>query len=197
MWSAKVGVADRVVPVQGFFEDVLPELDPDRAFSFVHIDGDLYESVACALEHLYDRVPEGGVIAVDDFFHPAQGPLRATCAFFNSRSIVPVYHVVFPYSVFVIKGETATGEGRPRRSVDGNVYSLDWLSSDDFFLGRLGASAKQAGDARRRTNSRLLLETLRASEDSSSAIYDYWRALEEFWLLIDNLPEESPTLMLA
>ena len=121
--------------MKGFFEDALPQLDPDRRFCFVHIDADLYSSVLCALEQLYDRVVAGGVIAIDDFFHPGQGPVRATAEFFNSRGLTPLYHVGFPYSVFVIKEDW----GRVLRSLDGNAYSLEWLRSDDYFLATFEA----------------------------------------------------------
>jgi hypothetical protein len=81
--------------------------------------------------------------------------------------------------------------------VDGNVYSLDWLTSDDFLVRCVEESLARAADERRRTNCRLLLETLQGSPDRPGAIYDYWRSLEEFWLGIDVLPNEVPTLTLA
>ncbi len=145
--------------MKGFFEDALPQLDPDRRFCFVHIDADLYSSVLCALEQLYDRVVAGGVIAIDDFFHPGQGPARATAEFFNSRGLTPLYHVGFPYSVFVIKEDW----GRVLRSLDGNAYSLEWLRSDDHFLATLERSRKRARrqNSRARENCTRLLDTLR------------------------------------
>jgi macrocin-O-methyltransferase TylF-like protien len=186
MRLTEFGAADRVTPVQGLFEEALPQLAPDRSFSFVHIDADLFESVYGALHQLYDRVDEGGVIAIDDFFHPGQGPLRAAAQFFNERGETPVYNVVFPYSVFVIKEDW----GRPVRAVDGNAYSLDWLRSDRTFVAAVRSSVAAArGERRARRNAKLLLETLREPAYDGE-IYDYWRSLEQFWASIDTRPEQ-------
>jgi hypothetical protein len=185
-WSeaARRGLAETVVPVQGWFHDVLPSLEPGAELCFVHIDADLYSSVACTLEQLYDRVPEGGVVAIDDFFHPSQGALRAANEFFGRRRLVPLYHVVFPYSVLVVKGEVTRGS----RTVDGNVYSLEWLRRDDEFRLALEASLRRSDDdPRARENCRLLLAVLEAPERGSD-IYDYWRALEQYWEWIDVRP---------
>jgi Macrocin-O-methyltransferase (TylF) len=182
-----LGVDSAVVPVQGFFEDVLPELEPERRFCFVHVDADLYDSVLCALEHLWDRVVDGGVLAIDDFFHPCQGAARAASEFFNSRGLTPLYHVAFPYSVFVFKEEWGT----PPRGVDGNAYTLDWLRRDEFLLEALRDSRERSAvDPRARENCDRLLATLEASPYPGE-IYDYWRSLERFWEFIDVQPEEA------
>jgi len=186
MRAVEFGVEDHVRPVQGFFEDVFPELEADRSFCFVHIDGDLFESVYCALDQLWDRVVGGGVIAIDDFFHPGQGPLRAASEFFNERGLTPVYHVCFPYSVFLIKEDW----GRPSRCVDGNAYSLEWLRRDRLLQQALERSRKPSRkDRRARDNCALLLETL-SSPAYPGEIYDYWRSLEQFWASIDIRPED-------
>lgn len=179
-------VADVVEPVQGFFADVLPDLEPERRFCFAHVDGDLYDSVYCALDNLYDRVVDGGVIAVDDFFHPAQGPARAVSEFFNARGITPVLHVVFPYSVFILKGERAsTGS----RCLDGNVYSFDRLRSEPALEATVEASLARTTDPERRRACELFLELLRR-EPSYADIYDYWRALADWWEWIGPVKEE-------
>ena len=76
-----------------------------QRLAFVHIDGDLYQSVLetwlcdagdsvhdsgshpCklradrtkdAFEKVWDRVSDGGIVVVDDFFHKVQGPARAS-----------------------------------------------------------------------------------------------------------------------
>jgi hypothetical protein len=186
MRAAEFGVSERVVAVQGLFEDVLPDVAPGRTFSFVHIDGDLFSSVYSALDALWDRVDEGGVVAIDDFFHPGQGPLRATAQFFNERGATPVYHVAYPYSVFLIKEEW----GRPTRAVDGNAYSLEWLRNDARFIEALRTSLRNSrGDARAKSNCKLLLDVLREPAHEAE-IYDYWRSLEQFWSSIDVRPEE-------
>jgi O-methyltransferase len=184
--AAAFGVVETLIPVSGFFEETLPHLDEGLRFCFVHVDADLYDSVRCGLNYLYDRVVDGGMIAIDDFFHPAQGPARAATEFFGSRGIHPIYHVVFPYAVAVVKGETVRGPGR---SVDGNSYSFDWLRGDEVFVD---AVARSAGRARGRAqaNAELLLELLRSNGDRRSNVYDYWRALEDFFEWTDVLPED-------
>ncbi len=179
-----LGIDSTMVPVKGFFEDVLPTLDTDRSFCFVHVDADLYGSVLCALEHLWDRIVDGGVLAIDDFFHTSQGALRAAAEFFNSRGHVPLYHVAFPYSVFVFKEEWDFSP----RGVDGNAYSLDWLRQDEFFLEALRASRERsAGDGRAQENCDRMLATLEAAPYPGE-IYDYWRSLERFWQAMDFRP---------
>jgi hypothetical protein len=182
-----LGLESSVVPVQGFFEDALPSLEPDRRFCFVHVDADLYDSVLCALEHLWDRIVDGGVLAIDDFFHQSQGAMRAAGEFFNSRRLVPVYNVAFPYSVFVFKEDW----GHAPRGVDGNAYSLDWLRRDEFLLDTLRASRERSGsDAGAREECERLLATLEAPAYPGE-IYDYWRSLERFWQFIDFRPEAA------
>lgn len=78
MRATELRVGHRVMPVQGWFGDVLPDLEPGRTFAFVHIDGDLFDSVYSALEHLWGRVEEGALVAIDDLFHTSQGRCEPT-----------------------------------------------------------------------------------------------------------------------
>ena len=43
-------------------------MHPDRSIALLHVDGDLYQSYASTLQHLYARVAKGGIIVFDDFF---------------------------------------------------------------------------------------------------------------------------------
>jgi hypothetical protein len=187
--SARLDLSDLVVPVQGSFNESLPQVAPEGPFSLVHIDADLYTSVRCALEHLYDHVEDGGAIAIDDFFHPAQGPSRAAAEFFNDVGIIPLYHVVFPYSVIVVKGEHRTFP-RPARSIDGNAYSFDRLRNDRVFIEAVKRSAMRSRRDRRARGNAAALVDLLERQPSASDIYDYWRALEPFWAWMDVLPSE-------
>jgi hypothetical protein len=188
--AASYGLSGSLVPVSGWFADVLPGLAARDGFCFVHVDADLYHSVLDALEHLYDRLVPGGVLAIDDFFHPSQGACRAASDFFNARRLSPVYHVVFPYSVFVV-ADSSHRLARHRRSLDGNAYSLEWLKRDEVFLAALERSLGTAqGSARARASCRLLLRVLTRRRSHPSDIYDYWRALADFWDWIDVLPDE-------
>lgn len=174
------GLAGRVTPIQGFFGDVLPTI-PGR-FSLVHIDGDLYESVMDALEALYDRVVPGGLIVIDDFFHPAQGPAQAVREFLNNRGIAPTLEVSFPYSVGFYKDRPGSPEAV--RAIDGEVYGFRWLR-DPVFVQALRESVDRAWSDEAKENSRILLDVVEADDDTG-LIYDYWRALEPFWRRIDT-----------
>jgi O-methyltransferase len=57
---------DRVVFVEGWFKDTLPNL-PARELALVRIDGDMYESTIDALEALYPKLSPGGYCVVDDY----------------------------------------------------------------------------------------------------------------------------------
>jgi O-methyltransferase len=50
----------------GMVEDTIPGQAPDR-IAILRLDTDWYESTKAELEHLYDRVPSGGVIVIDDY----------------------------------------------------------------------------------------------------------------------------------
>ncbi|PLX91428.1 MAG: hypothetical protein C0620_11510 [Desulfuromonas sp.] len=52
--------------VKGFFSETIPTLNVG-AISILHLDGDLYESVKCPLDALWEKVVLGGVIVIDDF----------------------------------------------------------------------------------------------------------------------------------
>jgi len=186
------GFKDITIPVKGFFSDTLSTISPNQKFCFAHLDSDLYESVYQSLEAIFEKVVDGGIIVIDDFFHHAQGPLRACSEFFNSLSCFPVYHVVFPYSVFIIKGE----DGRNlthKRALDGNHYSFEWLKNDDHFrntlmsyIDRVTAVSKQDEPSEQLLsssiyNAELLLSILTKPHSQSSDIYFYWAALEDYW----------------
>lgn len=177
------GLKGTVIPLKGLFTETLELLPTGQHFCLVHLDSDIYDSVLVSLERVYERVVEGGVIIIDDYFHHAQGAMRAAADFFNSRRIRPIYHVSFPYSVFMFKGEEA--ERSQKRSLDGNTYSFDWLRRDTHFMRVLRLSMEKAGrdceDGRSFQNRSMLLELLGSRESHSSDIYVYWRAMESFW----------------
>lgn len=166
--------------VPGFFEDTVGKLPPQASYVFAHLDSDLHASVLVSLEAVYDRVVDGGVIVIDDFFHPAQGPARALADFFNARGHRPVLQVVFPYSVGLVKGSEAAE--RAARAVDGNVYAFDWLRGDGLFMDRLRISVDRAAPrSRSGRNARDLLEVLSRPTPRASDVYRYLAALEDFW----------------
>lgn len=56
----------RTVFHPGWFQEVLPGLDISP-IALLRLDGDLYESTRCCLEHLYHQVAPGGIVIVDDW----------------------------------------------------------------------------------------------------------------------------------
>merc|ERR1740130_1539667 len=116
-YSSTFDVDDVLYVEKAFFKDlVIP--DVFDKFAFVHLDSDLYDSVYDSLEKVWDRVSEGGCVAIDDFFHHAQGPARAVADFFrlrgNPEGEPPLLYVVPPYAVLIVKGRSAFIEYAPK-----------------------------------------------------------------------------------
>jgi hypothetical protein len=80
---------DRVELVEGNIEQTLPEMlnkRPGLRFSLVHFDVDLYAPTRVALEHVWDKVPRGGVILFDEYgIEDWQGETQAVDEFLASR----------------------------------------------------------------------------------------------------------------
>lgn len=75
----------RVHIVPGWFKDTLPSRAVN-SIALLHIDADLYESVKCCLENMYERVVPGGFVVLDDYgFWP--GCRRAVDEFLNDRCL--------------------------------------------------------------------------------------------------------------
>lgn len=167
-----------VRPIPGRFADTAEQIP--ETLCLVHVDSDLYQSVLDSLEATYDRLEDGGVLIIDDFFHASQGPPRALAAFCNRRGLTPTLHVVFPYSVFLVKGEA--GAPRASRCHDGNHYSFNWLRTEPLLRAAVAASVARSwpGTEPHRSAS-LLLSLLDAPHDRPHDIYDYWRSLSAFW----------------
>jgi O-methyltransferase len=60
-----LGIDEVVVPVPGYFQDTLGDLDVDAAFAF--IDCDLRESLVFCAETIWPRLPSGGRMVFDDY----------------------------------------------------------------------------------------------------------------------------------
>jgi O-methyltransferase len=55
--------------VKGWFEQTVPATrDRIHRIALLHIDCDWYSSVRCCLEHLYDKVVDGGFVILDDYY---------------------------------------------------------------------------------------------------------------------------------
>jgi hypothetical protein len=60
-----------VLPVEGWFEETLPEITPFmEPISLLRLDGDLYNSTYICLKYLYPKVIEGGLVIIDDWALP-------------------------------------------------------------------------------------------------------------------------------
>ncbi len=182
------GLSQTVIPLQAFFEDLTDD-DLPQTLALAHLDSDLYGSVAASLRLAWPRLHESGVLVVDDFFHPAQGPARACRDFFNEVGEPVVYEVLFPYSVMVRKGQHPGRDDH--RAHDGNFYRLTQLKQDSHFLDCLTREVERSGQG---SSARVLLESL---EEDERDIYGYWYALREYWSAIDvPLAEVSQPLTL-
>lgn len=72
-----------VMYVKGFFSDTLPMYKQPK-ISILHVDADIYSSVMCVLESLYDSVSPGGYIIMDDFFRGSMAE-KATYEFLEMK----------------------------------------------------------------------------------------------------------------
>jgi hypothetical protein len=66
-------------------EETIPGAAPER-IALLRLDTDWYSSTAHELEHLYDRVPPGGIILFDDYGY-WEGARRAVDEFVAARGL--------------------------------------------------------------------------------------------------------------
>jgi Macrocin-O-methyltransferase (TylF) len=52
--------------VKGLFSDTVPKWESDETIAVLRLDGNFYESHQMPFYHLYERVPIGGIIVLDD-----------------------------------------------------------------------------------------------------------------------------------
>jgi hypothetical protein len=57
---------EQVVFLKGWFRDTMAHV-PSQHVAVLRLDGDMYESTIDPLRHLYDRIPNGGWVIVDDY----------------------------------------------------------------------------------------------------------------------------------
>jgi hypothetical protein len=123
--------------------------------------------------------------------------LRAAGEFFRGHGVSPLYHVSFPYSVVIVKGERPPSS--LHRSLDGSWYTFDWLRQDPALRLAVEETAKRAaasGPSRTASNAMLLNNLLQSDRtDRSSDLYDYWRALEDYWDDMDAAWPNQRTLI--
>ena len=66
---ASLGVLDRVSLHPGYFAATL-ETEPERRYSFVHLDCDIYDSYMQTLSYFYPRLDKGGIVLFDEYDDP-------------------------------------------------------------------------------------------------------------------------------
>jgi O-methyltransferase len=69
---------------KGFFPSTAAGLE-DLKFSFVHLDGDLYESTLSGLQWFYPRLSNGGMLISHDYYGPTHGAGKAFEEFFADK----------------------------------------------------------------------------------------------------------------
>ena len=65
--QAFVGMDQKIVYCKGWFPDTAAMVETGEKFALVHIDCDLGQAVAAALEFFYSRMSPGGLIIVHDY----------------------------------------------------------------------------------------------------------------------------------
>ena len=79
--------ADRIHYHVGPVEETLPDRAPEQ-IALLRLDTDWYESTRHELEHLYVRLPPGGVLILDDYcWAPARAQFLAERQWFGERGL--------------------------------------------------------------------------------------------------------------
>lgn len=67
-YFSNFGLDHDVEYVEGWFSDTIPKLKNElKEIAVLRLDGDMYESTIVVLNELYDLVPVGGYIIIDDY----------------------------------------------------------------------------------------------------------------------------------
>ncbi len=74
----------QVLFLKGWFSETMPKV-PSKQIAVLRLDGDMYQSTIDPLLHLYDRIPNGGWVIVDDY-HMVPAAKQAVEDFLESRN---------------------------------------------------------------------------------------------------------------
>ncbi len=86
--------------MEGFFGDSLPNADV-KNLALLRMDGDMYESTVDILVNLHHKVPEGGIVIVDDWKIPQAQ--QAVHDFLGKTGKDVEFHAIDDSSVFFYK----------------------------------------------------------------------------------------------
>lgn len=127
---AKVGAAELLTTVKGYFEDTLPGIR-NRAgmISLLHLDGDWYESTATILRNLYDHVVDDGIMQVDDYGY-WDGCRKAIHEFESARGITFSINSIDGTGVWFVKPDKRS----PNPAIRSDLVE-DFLRDDPYSHG--------------------------------------------------------------
>ena len=94
---------DQVVFIKGWFRDTMP-LVKSKQIAVLRLDGDMYESTIDPLRHLYDRIPTGGYVIVDDY-HVVPMAKAAVHDFLDSKGVSVAVREIDGVGVYFRKNE--------------------------------------------------------------------------------------------
>jgi O-methyltransferase len=97
---------DKYSIFEGWFEDTFKAENLPEKVALLHCDADWYNSVTLVLNAFYDRIPNGGVIILDDFGY-WEGCREAFYDFCSIRGIKPLLERVGSTQAYWIKGKEA------------------------------------------------------------------------------------------
>jgi O-methyltransferase len=84
--AMRLSEAKNVLISKGWFNETLPNFPADEKIAILRLDGDWYESTMDCLIHLYDKVVEGGLIIIDDYY-AWEGCSKAVHDFLSHRKL--------------------------------------------------------------------------------------------------------------
>jgi len=138
------------VPVEARFYDLSHPSNSwpqQEQLAFSHIDSDDYNTTLGVLKVVYDSTVDGGIFAVDNFFHASGGTKRAVEHFFKTQTPgkSPLIFPVFPgLSVLIFKGRFANAtKGDQQNGLDGNFYSFEFIKGQPAVIDSVNRSALQ------------------------------------------------------
>ncbi|GMI02411.1 hypothetical protein TrVE_jg2882 [Triparma verrucosa] len=96
---------------EGWFNETFSHSPQPDTIALLYIDCDWYDSVLDSLNQFYDRVPVGGVIALDDYGF-WEGARRALGDFIKQRDLeMPLFERYGPSIIWWIKGKEFNRQG--------------------------------------------------------------------------------------
>jgi hypothetical protein len=91
--------------VNGDILNTLPDYlknNPEKRFSLIHIDVDVYEPTKCILENTWDKIVKGGILILDDY-GIVEGETKAVDEFIHNKNIL-IQKLPYKYKPsFIIK----------------------------------------------------------------------------------------------